>query len=610
MIVTLWLTHTHADYSEWIKKQSDYSEWIQKQLALTYQMNEENVTKETVTKIANEQDLLYIQIAEEILLDRSILRSGEKRYDKDIFTLKKVIKHNERFGNKYAVIRDEVQIKSYKVIKAQNKMLRSIFHALDRYDKKKFETKMYALFAENQKEIEVLDSSEYQAILKLKEPGRRLRQAQKNIKEFYALIEINSDILRHMVDAQKKLFRLNKYAKYNLLPIVLYVEHLEITQRINPLLEPYGLGVVKLLLMVFIFSLIYFVRKILYGTIKALLLRSKYLKNYTIEILDAIRKPVSVIIILLGLELLVYVYYDFSSFLVENRVFNVLYAFFFTVVVYNMLNTVAAVKLENIGKSDKKIKDEMVNVGIKIINFLTVTVGLLFMLYFAGANLTAILSGLGIGGFAVAFAAKDSLANFLGTISILMSNVYSQGDWIVADDKEGTVVEIGLRVTTIRTFDNALIAIPNATLANSDVQNWSRRIIGRRIKMTLGVKYDSEVKHLSAAIEEIRQMLHEHEGIASERTSYEYRSRKSPKLVSKEDELGVKRTLLVYLDEFSDSSINILVYCFSKTTDWNEWLKTKEDVMYRIMAILEKNSLEFAFPSLSLYPEKEKDPSA
>ena len=127
--------------------------------------------------------------------------------------------------------------------------------------------------------------------------------------------------------------------------------------------------------------------------------------------------------------------------------------------------------------------------------------------------------------------------------------------------------------------------------------------------MTLGVKYNSKAKDLSAAVEEIRQMLQEHKGIASERTSYEVRSRKSPKLVSKEDELGVKRTLLVYLDEFSDSSINILVYCFSKTTVWNEWLETKEDVMYKIMNILEKNSLEFAFPSLSLYQEKEEDPS-
>jgi len=77
------------------------------------------------------------------------------------------------------------------------------------------------------------------------------------------------------------------------------------------------------------------------------------------------------------------------------------------------------------------------------------------------------------------------------------------------------------------------------------------------------------------------------------------------KLVSKDDLEGIKKTLLVYLDEFGDSSINILVYCFSKSVDWEEWLKTKQDVMEKIMIIFENNSLEFAFPSLSIYNETE-----
>ncbi|MBA1420228.1 MAG: mechanosensitive ion channel family protein, partial [Epsilonproteobacteria bacterium] len=241
-----------------------------------------------------------------------------------------------------------------------------------------------------------------------------------------------------------------------------------------------------------------------------------------------------------------------------------------------------------------------------IINFLIIIFGLLLVLYLAGVNLTAVLSGLGIGGFAVALAARESLANFFGTVSILMSDMFSQGDWIVVDGKEGTVVEIGLRVTTLRTFDNAMISIPNGVLANGDVKNWSRRVIGRRIKMKLAVKYDSKASDLSTAIEAIREMLKEHKGIATENTSYSARLNKSAKLVSREDSLGVKRTLLVYLDEFSESSINILVYCFSKTTDWNEWLKVKEDVMYKIMDILEENHLEFAFPSLSIYQEDEE----
>jgi len=245
----------------------------------------------------------------------------------------------------------------------------------------------------------------------------------------------------------------------------------------------------------------------------------------------------------------------------------------------------------------------MVNVGIKIVNFLILILGVLLVLHFAGANLATVLSGLGIGGFAIALAARESLSNFLGTISILMSDTFSQGDWIVVDSKEGTVVEIGLRVTTLRTFDNALIAIPNGTIANQDVKNWSRRTLGRRIKFSLGIKYDSKPQDIQNAIKQIRQMLQTHPNIATDKTDYKNNLKKSPKLVSQEDSLGVKRTLFVYLDEFSDSSINILVYCFTKKTIWGEWLETKEDIMYKIMAILEKNSLEFAFPSLSLYQE-------
>lgn len=251
----------------------------------------------------------------------------------------------------------------------------------------------------------------------------------------------------------------------------------------------------------------------------------------------------------------------------------------------------------------------MVNVALKIINFLILIMGLLLVMHFAGANLATVLSGLGIGGFAVAFAARESLANFLGTISILMSDVFSQGDWIVVNGSEGTVVEIGLRVTTLRTFDNALIAIPNGTIANNDVKNWSRRTLGRRIKLSLGVKYDSKPSDIRHAITQIRQMLQEHNGIATIKTNYTYQKHKRTKLVSQEDSIGVKRTLLVYLDELSDSSINILVYCFTKTTDWNKWLETKEDVIYQIMDILANNNLEFAYPSLSVYHENNKAPN-
>jgi len=192
----------------------------------------------------------------------------------------------------------------------------------------------------------------------------------------------------------------------------------------------------------------------------------------------------------------------------------------------------------------------------------------------------------------------------------LFSDVFSQGDWIVIDGKEGVVVEIGLRVTTLRTFDNALIAIPNGTFASKDVKNWDRRILGRRIKMKLGIKYNSRSEDIKNAINEIKVMLDQHPLIATVNTKYEHRKSRATRLVSEDDLQGVKKTLLVYLDEFGDSSMNILIYCFTKSVNWEEWLATKEDVMHKIMEIFEKNSLEFAFPSLSIYNEsdsKEQD---
>lgn len=280
-----------------------------------------------------------------------------------------------------------------------------------------------------------------------------------------------------------------------------------------------------------------------------------------------------------------------------------MYSAIFTLILFKLLNKIASIKIGQIDASSKKIKHEVINVGIKIINFIILIIGLLLVLHSLKVDLTAVLSGLGIGGFAVALAAKDSLANFFGTLSILFGDTFSQGDWIVAGDVEGTVVEIGLRVTTVRTFDNALISVPNATLANTDIKNWNKREVGRRIKMNIGVKYDSKSSDINQAVLDIREMLSKHDGIATLNTKIEQSAKQEAKMLSYDDSHGIKKNLLVYLDEFGASSINILVYCFTKTVDWAKWLEVKEDIMYRIMEILEKNNLEFAFPSMSIYKE-------
>ncbi len=571
-------------------------------------MNEDNITQEAMLKIANKQDHLYDEVLERFMVNKNILLNMPKQFEAELFTLEKIIKRNKRLGNDNAVIRDEVQVKSYQLLRAQNKMLRRILRALDHYNFEEFEQVTSELFAKNQLRIQELKTVDYHPILNQSETSDTLMQAQSNIKDFYALQEINADILTRIADLEKKMYRLNHYSSYGLLKPALVIDNSSFAQTVNPILLPYNLDIVKILLILLLSLVIYFIRKVLFSMIEKLLLKITYLKKYSQEILDQIRKPIDIILILVNLEMAIYIYNNFNSLDEFSKFFNMAYAFLFTLIVYKTLNTATSIKVQDLDPSDKKIKNEMINVAIKIINFLIIILGLLLILHFAGANLTTVLSGLGIGGFAVAIAARESLSNFLGTISILLSDVFSQGDWIVVDGKQGTVVEIGLRVTTLRTFDNALIAIPNATLANHDVKNWSKRTIGRRIKMNLAVKYDSKAKDIQNAIEQIREMLKNHPDLATEATDFQHTSRKSIRLVSQEDDQGVKKTMLVYLDELSDSSINILIYCFTKTTNWNEWLRVKEDVIYKIMAILEENSLEFAFPSMSLYVESESKP--
>ena len=586
----------------------EYKPFVKEQMGLVEQMNELNVTKEIVQDLLIEQNKLYEQAINYIMTRKDDYLKNILTYDNEIFSLKKVMSINKRAGHKYAVIRDEVALKIYKLLRYQNRLVKSTLLALDNSTTEEFEDTLNALVAQNQEDIAKLFSEDYKHILDIQSRGHVLRNTQDNVRDFYVLREVNSDLIAHLYRFQSKMYRLNKYSRYHLISAVIYINSLEFVISINPLLERYGLNIIKLASILFIILLVYFFRKYIYRILENFVLKIDFLKDYSSDISARIRSSLETLLIIININIVIYIYNDFSRVDEISRFFNMLYGFFFTLIVYKIVNIVAEIRLTKVTDDASTIKNDLVNVGIKIINFVILMIGLLIILFFAGVNLTAVLSGLGIGGFAVAFAAKDTISNFFGTLSILFSDVFSQGDWIEIDGHQGVVVEIGLRVTTIRTFDNALIAIPNGVFAAKDVKNWDKRILGRRIKMHIGVKYDSSSADIKNAIAEIRDMLDKHPGIATKNTKYSHRHRRSAKLVSKDDLEGVKNNLLVYLDNFGDSSINILIYCFTKSIKWAVWLETKEDVMHQIMEILERNNLEFAFPSLSVYNEHMIEP--
>jgi len=582
---------------------STYTRFIDEQMKYIAQMNDGNVSQSAISDIVDKQEESYNRALEDVMMNKASYIEQPMLFKKEILRLEKIISINKRAGNKYAVLRDEIKIKSYKLLRSQNQMIRDILSALDYSSSSDFSRILDKTITANQLANQDITSGEYDYIFELKGDSKTIKDLKKNAKELKMLIEINIDLINHLYAYEGKMYSLNKYANYNLLGVVLFINNIELVKVINLFLQKYHIDIMKIVSILSIFILIYFFKKVFYIFLDKYLHRLKILQKYSNDILQKIRKPLEIIIFLINIELIIYVYSDFIVSQKISKFFNVSYAFFIMWLIYRVINVVATIKIAEINLESHSIKNEMINIGIKIVNFIIVTIGLLLILYFAGVNLTAVLSGLGIGGFAVAFAAKDTLSNFFGTLSILFSDMFSQGDWIEVDGKEGTVIEIGLRVTTLRTFDNAVISIPNSVLTNNEVKNWNKRIIGRRIKMKIGIKYNSPYNNIKQAISEIRDMLEKHPDISTEHKQHRYTKHRYTKLVSQNDFQGIKKTLLVYLDEFADSSINILIYCFSTSVKWEEWLATKEDVMYKIMEILEKNNLEFAFPSLSVYRE-------
>lgn len=279
---------------------------------------------------------------------------------------------------------------------------------------------------------------------------------------------------------------------------------------------------------------------------------------------------------------------------------NTLYMAFLTWAIYSVLNNSINIYAHNLLEKYPNVRKEMIVFILRIIKVILILFVIIFLFAQLGIDIKAIAASLGVGGIAIALASKDTLANFFGSLNIMTDNSFSQGDWIKANDIEGTVVDIRMRTTRIRTFENAMITVPNSQLANTHITNWSKRIIGRRIKMSIGITYESKMSDIKNLKDDIYQMLNDHPDIATERNSIVYSSKRF-EAIKREDLQGIKKTLLVYIDEFSNSSINILVYCFSRSPDWQKWLETKEDVIMKISELAKKNNCEFAYPTQALW---------
>ena len=255
----------------------------------------------------------------------------------------------------------------------------------------------------------------------------------------------------------------------------------------------------------------------------------------------------------------------------------------------------------------EKVRKEFFNLFLNIIKIMIGAVIVLMVLARMGIDLTGLITSLGVGGVLIGFTAKDTLTNFFDSIRLVSEQAFSLGDWIETKDVEGFVVEIGLAATRVRTFDNALVTIPNSRLANSAIHNWSARLVGRRIKFNLRLKYTYDTDELTQVLEAIRDMLEHHPDIVNDtRLRHLIQNKRTFEtgLFNIEDKYGVKKTLLVYLDTIDTYSMNLLIYAFSESVHWEKWLSVKQDVLKQIIEIVRDSKLELAVPQEEIALEK------
>ena len=229
---------------------------------------------------------------------------------------------------------------------------------------------------------------------------------------------------------------------------------------------------------------------------------------------------------------------------------------------------------------DKMLTRELIGWIIKSLKILIFILGLAAVLELWGIKIGPIIAGLGLFGVAVALGAQDLFKNLISGILVLVEKRFKIGDWILVEGTiEGIVEKIGFRSTVIRKFDKSLAIIPNFQFAENSVVNISETT-NWRIRWSITLQYDTTVAQLKKVREEIETYI------------------------NKSEDFNQSVGVAVRIEKFSDSSIDLLVRCFTASNSWSDSLLVKERLAIAIKEIVEGNKASFAFPSQSIYIEK------
>ncbi len=244
---------------------------------------------------------------------------------------------------------------------------------------------------------------------------------------------------------------------------------------------------------------------------------------------------------------------------------------------WNFISEASSRYLIQQGEKDGDVDRTTVDALSKLGHLVVIIAAVLTLMQSFGFSVSGLLAAGGIGGIAIGFAAKDILANFFGGLTIYTDRPFVVGDWIRSPDKdiEGTVEKISWRYTQIRRFNKNPIYVPNSVFTTIAVENPSR-MTNRRIKEIVGIRYD-DIKLMPTIVKEVKKMLQSHKDI------------------------DTTKTLIVNFNAFNASSVDFLIYTFSKTVVWEEFHAVKQDVLLKVANIIEKHGAEIAYPTQTLH---------
>jgi MscS family membrane protein len=231
-------------------------------------------------------------------------------------------------------------------------------------------------------------------------------------------------------------------------------------------------------------------------------------------------------------------------------------------------------------RTETKFDDLLIPLVRKTIKIFIAIFGLIYIADSLDISIVPLLTGLGIGGVGFAFAAKDTLEHFFGSVTVIADRPFQVGDWVVIGDVEGTVEEVGFRSTRVRTFYNSLVTIPNGNLVRAVVDNYGRRKY-RRYSTHINITYNTPPEKIEAFCEGIRELVRLHPY-----TRKDYYQ--------------------IWLHEFGAHSLDVLLYVFWQTPDWQTELRERHRLMLDIVRLADRMGVEFAFPTQTLHLYREE----